>query len=224
MPSWSIMVDMDETKQLSTHKKLPLVEQALRLFYSGQATSISKAFEATEGVSRATYYSYHEQHPDEMAALELSVKQQCLQAVSSAEQAYIAESTARSIKLQRRATDVISDLIPEWERIAKGKPTTIKVNGKEKTFYPYARDQLKASELILDVARDGVRAVQQLITVPQATSEPEAATPQPFLSIGRTSGQFQSVEAVAADGTTIRASVEPPEAVVVDAEIVEPSP
>ena len=219
------MVDMDETKQLADHKKLPLVEQALRLFYSGQATSLTKAFDATEGVSRATYYLYHEQHPDEMTALELSVKQQCLQAVSSAEQAYIAESTARSIKLQRRATDVISDLIPEWERIAKGEPTTVKVNGKEKTFYPYARDQLKASELILDVARDGVRAVQQL-TVPQATPEPETpAQVQPLAFISQSSGQFQSVTAVAADGTTIHASVEPPSAdVVVDAELVEPSP
>ena len=166
------MVDMHETTQLTDHKKLPFVLQALRLFYGGQATSLTKAFAATEGVSRETYYLYLKDYPGEMASLELAVKQECLQAVSSAEQAYIAESTARSIKLQRRATDVISDLIPEWERIAKGEPTIVKVNGKEKTFYPYARDQLKASELILDVARDGVRAVQQL-TVPQATPEPE---------------------------------------------------
>jgi hypothetical protein len=216
----------------SDDSKWALIEQAMEIYYSGNARSITKAVEQIEGLARSTYYSYQEKFPSEFLLLEQSVQAAAVDLRRSKELAFANEQLDRSVVAQRKASEAVLELIPMWKSIAMGEVRTVTSKGKDgkeikKDIIPYPRDQMEASKALLSVSRDGMRPEhgQALAgTQPvQAEEQKQLAPPEKAeiaLVPGLVASDFTKVTATRADGVSVEFSVSRP----VDGEIVDVEP
>lgn len=228
------MNGMDDNGQThSTTKsdegRWPLIEQAMEMFFSGSAQSITAAIETIEGLARSTYYSYQEKFPAEFLLLEQHVQGRALQQRRSVEIAFANEQLAISNEVQRTASAAIRELLPMWKSIALGEVREVVYENKagvevKKFIVPYPRDQMKAAQALLSVARDGTRPEFGLDhigiappAVPKEEEQKQIVVPAEMkydLIPGLVKNDFQNVTATRADGTVVHVSVSGPAEIV----------
>lgn len=217
-------IAMDKTGQIAVKNgRWPRIEHALGMFYAGLYGSMNKAIEATKGLSASSFYQYRDEHPEEFAALEAQVQALAIAERRGIELAFAREQLERSMVAQRSASEAVIELLPELLRIASGEPGSVVTgdSGKEveKTIIPYPRDQLKAADLLRQLAQDGLLAERgRALSIAQAsTKEPEAAPEpeRPVLNLpGLVASDFKEITATSADGSVVRASVVSPTEVI----------
>ena len=163
------------------------LRQALLRHYLG--ASLSKAFEATKSVSRATYYRLRKEYPGEVSRIEGEAKKEALENMSDNLLSLRCAMTTCSVDIQRRAAEILIAGLAVIERIIRGEPEILHLkvlrNGEEveetRVIIPQPRDQIAAMRLVHAIARDGLlpKGYRETVHQEQPKDDPNRRLPLP---------------------------------------------
>ena len=197
------MADSMTANQL-TDKEREAILKALVSYYMG-AAHIADALNRTEGISKGTYYSRKEQHPDEINRLHAEAKAIAMRQRSGDQIAFEARQVNASMEIQREAWDIVRHSVPVLERIVSGKPYI--PEGADKPVRVYPRDIKEAFRILQSIGRAGVMPERYAAQAPIPAGGKEDRKPA-MLPLLPVNANFSSVTATTPDGTRFTAKVE----------------
>lgn len=117
-----------------------------------QSRPLDKALEGT-GISRATYYRWAENFPDEFA--ELAARASAL--VVQERELAVFDEEGEDKEIRQRATDVVRNSLESLDIIVRRQPYEILDRaGNPKQVYPYPRDVIAAARAAWEIAQGGI--------------------------------------------------------------------
>lgn len=200
------------------------MERALTHYFLGHGTK-KECFEAEEDCSDATFYTWRQQYPAIVQAIEDNARLRGLKGQRGEDIAFESKQKRRSHEIQEWAMGTFErrDIRHALISLALGEPRLVTMNGEEQSIVAYPRDQIQALELLQELSRGGTLpeakkdALEFLDRIAEQDEETEdGGTKLDDLFIGVPTN-FSKITVESADGRKLTAEVS--QAEVVEGEV-----